>query len=127
MVGQLIVSVAFFDDTIGAIAASGLVIILFIGAVFARFGRLSAVPERQYSYQSGPNTTTTVYRDTGQRIQCALCFGIGGGLFAIAVVFVIGSNLVGTPLLVGLLSGKISGVLAILAAIVFILDYKGKY
>ncbi|MGY5858131.1 MAG: hypothetical protein RTU63_02080 [Candidatus Thorarchaeota archaeon] len=127
MIGQLIASAAFFGDTIGAIAASGFVVIILIGAIFAWTGGLSAVQQKQYEYQSGPYTKTTVWKDTGQRVQCTPCFGIGGGLFAIVVVFMIGGDLVGTPLFVGLLPGTISGVLAVLAAIVFFLDYKGKY
>ena len=127
MIGQLIASAAFFNDTVGAIASSGFVIIFFFGALFAWTGGLSAVQQKEYEYQSGPYTTTTVWRDTGQRVQCTPCFGIGGGLFAIAVVFMIGGDLVGTPLFVGLLPGIISGILGILAAVAFFLDYKGKY
>ena len=127
MIGQLVASAAIFGDTIGAIAASGFVVIFLFGALFAWKGGLSAVQEKQYEYQSAPNITTTVWRDTGQRVQCTPCFGIGGGLFAIVVVFMIGGELVGTPLFVFLLPGIISGVLGVLAAVVFFLDYKGKY
>lgn len=127
MIGQLIVSAVIFGDSIGAIAASGFVVIFLFGALFAWKGGLSAVQEKQYEYQSAPHVTTTVWRDTGQRLQCTPCFGIGGGFLAIAVVFMIGLDLVGTPLFVFLAPGIISGVLGILAAIVFFIDYKDKY
>ena len=127
MIGQLIASAAVFGDTIGAIASFGFAMIFLFGALFARSGGLSMVTEKLYDYQTGPNTVREVRRDTGRRVQCTPCFGLGGGLFAIVVVFMIGGELVGTPAFVFLLPGIISGVLGILAAIVFFLDYKGPY
>ena len=71
-----------FDDIMGAIIGVGFAFIMLMGSIFAWTGSMSAVYENLYSYRSSASTVTTVKRDTGSRIQCTPCFGIGSGIGA---------------------------------------------
>ncbi|MCK4566798.1 MAG: hypothetical protein KAU48_05760 [Candidatus Thorarchaeota archaeon] len=124
---QVFISGLIFNDTMGAIIGVGFALIMLMGSIFAWTGSMSAVHETLYSYRSSASTVTTVRRDTGSRIQCTPCFGIGSGIGAIIVITMLGADLVGHPEFALLYPGIIGGVFGILAAIVFFFEYKGPY
>jgi hypothetical protein len=124
---QMVTSIAMFDDINGALLGIAFVIIMFIGAAVAWVGGLSKVHQKTGEYEIGGHTKVTEYRDTGQSIQCAPCFGIAGGIAAIIVVMMIGADLIGTELFIGLVPGILGAILAIIAGIIFIFDYKGPW
>ena len=128
MVVQAIVSIAFFDDGIGALAAGGFAFAMFLTSFLAFKGGLSAVMNT-YTVD-GPGTRTTYYQDTGQRIQMTPCCGICGGIMIFVVGFMFAEGLfeaVGDTAWLVLSPSILGGILAILAAIVFIIEYKGQW
>ncbi|MGY5879969.1 MAG: hypothetical protein RTV31_06940 [Candidatus Thorarchaeota archaeon] len=124
---QAVISAEIFSDTVGAILASGFVIIMFIGSLFAWKGGMSALFREVYSYDTGPNTRVSVQEDTGQRVQCTPCFGICSGIASIIVIVMIGGELFGLPEFALLSPGILGAVFAFLAAIMFFTEYKGEY
>ncbi len=124
---QMGVSIVAFDDINGALLGFAFAFIMVVGALAAWKGRLMAITEKQYEYQSGPYTTTEVWRDTGKSVQVTPCCGICGGIAGLIVVFMAGAELLGTELFLLLTPGILGGILGIIAGIVFILDYKGEW
>ncbi len=124
---QVFISAIIFDDIMGAIIGVGFAFIMFMGSLFAWTGSMSTVFENLYSYRSSASTITTVRRDTGSRIQCTPCFGIGSGIGAIIVIIMMGGDLIGLPEFALLYPGIIGGVFGIIAAIMFFIKYKGPY
>lgn len=124
---QMVISIAVFDDAGGAALSFAFLFIMIVGAFNAWRGGLAPVQEKVREYEVGGHTTVTEYRDTGQSIQCTPCFGIGGGIGSIIVVFLIAADLLGTELFLFLVPGILGGIFGIVAAIVFIIDYKGPW
>ncbi len=124
---QMVVSLAVFSDINGAILGVAFVIIMFIGAGIAWVGKLSDIYVVNREYEVGGHSTVREYKDSGQSMQCAPCFGIAGGVVSIILVLLIGAELIGTELFVGLVPGILGGILGIVAAIIFILEYKGPW
>ncbi|NHJ14402.1 MAG: hypothetical protein EAX95_12050 [Candidatus Thorarchaeota archaeon] len=125
---QAAVSAAVLDDTPGAILAGGFGILMFIGAQAARVGGLAQVFDVGPKQDYGPYTTVQRWTDTGQRIQCTPLFGCCGGIFVLAVVLIVGAPLFESAEgIVLLLPGILGGVFALLAAAMFIIDYKGPW
>ena len=124
---QVFISGLIFNDTMGAIIGVGFALIMLMGSIFAWTGSMSAVHETLYSYRSSASTVTTVRRDTGSRLQCTPCFGIGSGIGAIIVIIMMGGDLIGLPEFALLYPGIIGGVFGIIAAILFFIEYKGSY
>lgn len=124
---QAVLSAAVFDDYAGTVLAGTFAFTMFVGAIFAWKKVMTPVFRDLYSYQSGPNTTTTVREDTGQRVQCTPCWGIASGIGAILVLVWLGGDLVGTPQFTLLYPGIIGAVIGILAAIMFFIEYRGPY
>lgn len=122
MIVQAVISVAAFDDGIGALVAGTFAFLMFIGAIFAKTGMMSAVTELSYEEDWG-HTKVRHYRDTGQRIQCTPCFGFCGGIGAIVVAIMFAADID----IIYVAPGIIGGIIAILAALLFIAEYKGKY
>jgi hypothetical protein len=128
MVIQAGVSLAFFDDGIGAFAAGGFAFAMFVTMYLAYKGGLSAVMNT--TTVDGPGGRTTYYTDTGQRIQMTPCCGICGGIMIFVVGFMFAEFLwdeVGELTWLVLSPSILGGILAILAAIVFIIEYKGPW
>ena len=124
---QLVISVAIFDDYSGAMFSGLFAFTMLVGAIFAWKRVMTPLFRDLYSYQSGPNTTTYVREDTGQRVQCTPCWGIASGIGAVIAIIWLGGDLVGTPQFTLLFPGIIGGVIGILAAIVFFIEYRGPY
>ncbi|MHA1633203.1 MAG: hypothetical protein ACTSUZ_01470 [Candidatus Thorarchaeota archaeon] len=124
---QLIISAVIFDDYAGAMFSGLFAFTMMVGAIFAWKKVMSPLFREVYSYQSGPNTRTTVSEDTGQRVQCTPCWGITSGIGAIIAIVMLGGDLVGTPLFTLLFPGIFGGIIGILAAIMFFIEYKGVY
>lgn len=100
---------------------------MIVGALFPWKKVMTPVFRDLYSYRSGPNTTTTVRQDTGQRIQCTPCWGIGSGIGAIIVIMIVGEDFIGTPQFALLYPGIIGAVIGILAAVIFFIEDRGPY
>lgn len=124
---QAVLSAVVFDDYAGTVLAGTFAFTMLVGAIFAWKQVMTPVFRDLYSYQSGPNTTTTVREDTGQRIQCTPCWGIASGVGAILVLVWLGGDLVGTPQFTLLYPGIIGAIIGILAAIMFFIEYRGPY
>ena len=128
MVVQAGVSLAFFDDGIGALAAGGFAFTMFFTMFLAYKGGLSAVMET--TTVDSPGYRTTYMRDTGQRIQATPCCGICGGIMIFIVGFMFADSLwelIGDTTWLVLSPSIAGGILAILASIVFIIEYKGPW
>jgi hypothetical protein len=124
---QVIISAVIFEDSISAILASGFVILMIFGSLASWKGGMSAVTRELYSYDQGGHSRVTVYEDTGQRIQCTPCFGICSGIASLIVIVMIGGELFGLPEFVLLAPGILGALLAIVAGILFVIEYKGPY
>ncbi len=74
LVIQAGVSLALFDDGIGALAGGGFAFVMFIGMIMAYKGGLTAVMEQ--TVVDSPGYRTIYSRDTGDRIQATPCCGI---------------------------------------------------
>ncbi|MHA1906678.1 MAG: hypothetical protein ACW98Y_05250 [Candidatus Thorarchaeota archaeon] len=128
MVVQAGVSLAFFDDGIGALAGGAFAFVMFVTMFLAYKGGLTAVMET--TTVDGPGYRTTYSRDTGQRIQATPCCGICGGIMIFVIGFMFAEGLweaVGDTTWLVLSPSIIGGILAILASIVFIAEYKGPW
>ncbi|MBD3407428.1 MAG: hypothetical protein GF411_15025 [Candidatus Lokiarchaeota archaeon] len=117
-----------FDDGIGALAAGGFALVMFLVMIMAYVGGLSAVMDttiiRTNNYD-GTETITSYTRDTGERVQATPCCGICAGIGIIIVAAMFGEGL--GDLMVYLIPGFAAGVIAMIAAIVFALEYKGPW
>ncbi len=124
------ISSAALDDWLGAFVAGSFGFIMLIFTAMAYFGGLSAVMQTTMTespdYGTGYVTRTTTSYDTGQRIQMTPCCGICGGIGIIVVVFMFAGDVL-FELLPALAPGLIAGVLAILAGIIFAIEYKGPW
>jgi hypothetical protein len=124
---QMVLSLVAFNDTNGALLGIAFVVIMSIGAAVAWKGGLSQVVEQTADYEIGGHTRVREYRDTGQSVQCSPCFGICGGVAAIIVVLMLGIDILGTELFLFLIPGILGGILGIVAAIIFVFEYKGPW
>ncbi|MGY5860030.1 MAG: hypothetical protein RTU63_11725 [Candidatus Thorarchaeota archaeon] len=124
---QLAISAIIFDDYSGSMMAGLFAFTMLVGAIFAWKKVMTPVFRDLYSYQSGPNTTTTVREDTGQRVQCTPCWGIASGIGAVIAIVWLGGDLLGTPTGTLLYPGIIGAIIGILAAIMFVIEYRGPY
>lgn len=119
---QLIVSIVGFDDGIAAMASGVFVFVNIIGFLFARSGSMMAIFRTVGSYGN-----VEIREDTGQRVQGTPCFGICFGIMTIFVAFLFAGQLEGSLGIFATSPSILAGVFAILAGIVFALDYKGPY
>ena len=130
LVVQAVVSSAIFDDWMGAFIAGAFAFIMIMGMLMAYSGGLSAVMNttttRTPNYGTGTETVTTTYTDTGERMQMTPCCGIGGGIMIIVVLMIFGEGVSGSDIFL-LAPGFVAAILAFLAAIVFIIEYKGSW
>ena len=124
---QMIVSIAQWGDYNGALLGFAFVIIMTVSTAAAWKGGLMTVREKESEYQSGPYTRTEVWKDTGMSVQVTPCCGICAGIMSIIVVFLAGESIIGTGEFIFLTPGILGGILAIIAAIIFIFDYKGPW
>lgn len=128
LIVQAGISSIIFDDWLGAFIGGAIALIMLIGMYMAYTGILSAVVQTTVVdtpvYGGVERTTTTT--DTGGRMQNAPCCGIGGGIMII-IVLVIASEGLGMEYLILLTPGVVGAILAFLAAIVFIIEYKGPW
>ncbi|TXT56007.1 MAG: membrane protein of unknown function [Candidatus Thorarchaeota archaeon] len=117
-----------FEDGIGALAAGVFAFVMFLLMFMAYVGGLSAVMDTttvSTDNYDGTKTITTYSRDTGQRVQMTPCCGICGGIAVIIVAAMFSEGL--GELVVFLIPGFLGGLVAILAAIVFAIEYKGPW
>ena len=127
LIGQAIVSAGLLGDSLGAIVAGTLAVLLFLGMIAAWKGSLATV--LKYERRIGPFGPEAVAKDIGERVQATPCCGICVGAIAIAIAFIAGSPLfdiygdLGGFMLIA--SGVIGGVFGILAGIVFAIEYQG--
>ncbi len=129
MIVQTIVSIAIFDDGIGALAGGVFTFVMFVGAAFAYTGGLAAV-QRVIASQDTPMGRIDTYEDTGERVQCTPCFGVCSGIAAITIATMFAEFLVediGDLGWVAVSPAIIGGIFAILSAVVFVAEYKGPY
>jgi hypothetical protein len=127
-IAQGVISIGL-DDGLGAFVSFTFAFVMFVGGAFAGVGRLMAITERTYSEDYG-HTRIDHYRDTGNRIQCTPCWGVCWGIVAIAVAFLFAEPLfstMGDSAITVILPAILGGIFAILAAIVFVMQYKGPY
>ncbi len=128
LIAQAALSLIAFDDWVGAMVAGTLSIVMFLGMGMAYKGGLTAVMDQtvvETPNYDGTYTRTVTTRDTGQRVQATPCCGICGGIMTIVVPFMFGAELGDAIIL--LAPGFLAGVMAILAGVVFIRDYKGPW
>lgn len=129
LIVQTGISSAVFDDWVGAMVAGTFAFVMFIAMAMAYYGGLTAVMDTTVSespnYATGGVTRTTTYRDTGNRIQATPCCGICGGIGIIVVAAIFGAEL--GEAIVLLAPGFLAGIVSIIAAIVFIMEYKGPW
>jgi len=119
---QLIVSIVGFDDGIAVITSGVFAFVNIIGFLFARSGSMMAVFRTVGSYGG-----VEIREDTGQRVQSTSCFGICFGIMTIFVAFLFAGQLEGFLGILATSPAILAGIFAILAGIVFTLDYKGPY
>lgn len=128
MIVQAGVSIVFFEDGSGAFVSGIFACVMFIVSFMAYRGGLSAVID---SYTvDGPTYRTTYYRDTGQRIQATPCCGICGGIVIVVIALLFADPLwemIGDTTWTVISPSIIACVLAIIASIVFIVEYKGPW
>lgn len=131
LIVQAGISSIIFDDWLGAFIGGAIALIMLIGLILAYTGELSAVVHTTvvdtpvYGVDNTIERTTTT-TDTGRRTQNAPCCGIGGGIMII-IVLVIASQGLGMEYLILLTPGVMGAILAFLAAIVFMIEYKGPW
>ena len=121
-IGQAAVSMAAYDDWLGAMVSGTFTFLMIVAAGFARSGAMSPVMQKEYEVDYG-HTTVQHWRDTGQRIQCTPCFGFCGGIGAIIVGFMFAEGVGVEAIIIAL----IGAVFAFLASFVFIYEYRGEY
>jgi len=126
LVIQLIIAIVGFGDGTAALASGCFVFIMIIGALFARSGGMMAVFRTVSSYDTGYGRVET-REDTGQRIQATPCFGLCIGIMTIVIAFMFTSQLSDAIGFIAVSPAIVAGIFAILAGIVFALDYKGPY
>jgi len=129
LIVQAGISSAIFDDWVGTMISATFAFVMFIAMAMAYYGGLTAVMDTTVTetpnYGTGGVTRTTTSRDTGDRIQATPCCGICGGIAVIVVVMIFGAELGDAFIL--LAPGLLAGIVSILAAIVFIMEYKGPW
>lgn len=128
LIGQVGISAAIFDDWVGSMVAGTFAFVMFVGAGMAYKGGLSAVLDQtvvETPNYDGSYTRTITTRDTGQRVQSTPCCGICGGIMTIVVAFMFGAELGDAIIL--LAPAFLAGIVAILAGVVFIREYKGPW
>lgn len=130
LIVQAVISSLAFDDWMGAFVAGAFAFVMFMGMLMAYHGGLSAVMDtsttRTPNYGTGTETVTTTYTDTGDRIQMTPCCGICGGIMIIVVLVIFGEGVSGSDIFL-LAPGLVGAILAFLAAIVFMIEYKGPW
>ncbi|MGQ4912640.1 MAG: hypothetical protein ACP6KW_10765 [Candidatus Thorarchaeota archaeon] len=126
LIGQLGISAMVFEDTVGAILAFGMAFIMFVGAAFSWSGKLMAVSQKLYEIDGPGQSTVSVYRDTGLRVQMVPCWGVLWGVITIVIVVVVGAPVWDVAIAL-LLPGLLAGILGILASLVFVVEYRGDY
>jgi hypothetical protein len=124
LIAQAVISVAVFDDGIGAMASGVFAFAMFVGMAFAYYGGFAAVTNQ--TSVDGPGYTTVTSWDTGQRVQATPCCGFCGGIAIIAVALIF-AGMLEEDALFALAPSFIAGIFAFLAAIVFMIEYKGTY
>ena len=124
------ISSIIFDDWLGAFVGGAFGFIMIMGMLMAYHGSLSAVVQTTVvdrpTYVGDTIERTTTTTDTGERVQATPCCGIGGGIMII-IVLVIASEGLPMEYLILLAPGLLGAILAFLAAIVFIIEYKGPW
>ncbi|TFG05018.1 hypothetical protein EU538_11770 [Candidatus Thorarchaeota archaeon] len=128
LISQAALSLIAFDDWVGAMVAGTLSIVMFLGTGMAYKGGLSAVMNQtvvETPNYDGSYTRTVTTRDTGQRVQATPCCGICGGIMTIIVAYMFGAEL-GEAIIL-LAPGFLGGALAIVAGIVFAIEYRGPW
>ena len=128
-IAQGVVSLGVLDDVGSAVLSFTFAFVMFVGGAFAGFGRLMAIQQHLFTEDWG-STRIEHYRDTGNRIQCTPCWGFCGGIAALILTFLFAEPLfvqMGENAIVLILPAILGAVFAFLAAIVFILQYKGPY
>jgi hypothetical protein len=126
---QGMVSLGMLDDVGSAVLSFTFAFVMFLGAAFAGLGRLMAVQQHTYTEDLG-NTRISHYRDTGNRIQCTPCWGFCSGTAAIIITFLFAEPLfvqMGESAIALILPAILGAIFAFLAAIAFIVQYKGPY
>ena len=129
MIAQGVLSMAGLDDWLGAFVAGAFAFIMFVGAAFAKTGGMTAIQEHTYTEQTGWGEIRH-YRDTGQRLQCTPCFGLGGGIGAVVAAFLLAEPLfvdMGVGGAIFIAPAILGGIIAIVAAILFTIDYRGEW
>jgi hypothetical protein len=119
---QLIVAIVGFDDGTAAMASGAFVFVNIIGFLFARSGSMMAVFRTVGRYGD-----VEIREDTGQRIQGTPCFGICFGIMTIFVAYLFAEQIEGSLGIIATSPAILAGIFAIIAGIVFALDYKGPY
>ncbi|MDF1539062.1 MAG: hypothetical protein P1Q69_09170 [Candidatus Thorarchaeota archaeon] len=123
------ISLAVFDDWVGGMVGGTFAFVMFVTMAMAYKGELAAVMHTTVTetpdYATGGVYRTTTSRDTGDRIQQTPCCGICGGIAVIVVAAMFGADL-GEGIIM-LAPGFLAGILAIIASIVFIVEYKGPW
>ncbi|TFH02093.1 MAG: hypothetical protein E4H14_17930 [Candidatus Thorarchaeota archaeon] len=130
LIVQAGISSIIFGEWLGAFIGGAIALIMLMGMLMAYTGELSAVVHTTVvdrpTYVGDTIERTTTTTDTGGRTQNAPCCGIGGGIMII-IVLVIASEGLGMEYLILLTPGVVGAILAFLAAIVFMIEYKGPW
>lgn len=126
LVVQLVISLVGFGDGIAALASGCFVFIMIIGALFARSGGMMAVFRTVGSYDTGSGRVET-REDTRQRIQATPCFGFCICIMTIVIALMFASQLSDSIGFIAVSPAMLAGILAILAGVVFVLEYRGPY
>ncbi len=124
------ISSIIFDDWLGAFVGGAFGFILIMGMLMAYHGSLSAIVKTTVvdrpTYVGDTIERTTTTTDTGDRVQLTPCCGIGMAIMII-IVLVIASEGLGMEYLLLLTPGALGAILAFLAGIVFLREYKGPW
>ena len=105
-----------------AMASGVFAFVMIIGFWFARTGNMMAIFRDVGSFGD-----VVIREDTGQRVQGTPCFGICFGIMTIFVALLFAGQFEDSLGYVVTAPAMLAGVFAILAGIVFVLDYKGSY
>jgi len=119
---QLIIALVGFDDGTAAMASGLFAFIMLIGFWFARSGNMMAIFRDVGSYGN-----VVIREDTGQRIQGTPCFGVCVGIMTIVIALMFAGQLEGSLGILATSPTILAGIFAILAGIVFAIEYKGAY
>jgi len=119
---QLIVALVGFDDGTAAMASGIFAFIMLIGFWFARSGNMMAIFRDVGRYGD-----VVIREDTGQRIQGTPCFGVCIGIMTIVIALMFAGQLEGSLGVFATSPAILAGIFAILAGIVFAIEYKGAY